>query len=474
MKRIKISQALMSSIMIALASFITQGINLITTPIFTRVMSVEEYGLVAQYNSWLNIITVFATLSLSAGVFQVAMSEFPNDRDRFTFSTMILSNISTVVVFVIVFAIERVKKGIFDLPVSLLILMFLYTLFSPAMSLWLSRQRYEYSYKKVFIISSLSAIASQLVSLICVLSFSQFNLGEVKLWSSGLVMILFSIGLYASMAIKVKFSFSLHYMKYALLFNLPLLIHYLAQYALRSTDKIMITSFWGVGATGIYSLGATIANIAIIAWSAIAASLTPYIYENLKTHNYKKINDAVLGGSLFFGVCCLIVAFIGPEVVYVLGSSKYMEGIYLIPPIAASCLLQAIYSHYASVAFYYHKRISTSVMTIVAAVINLGLNYVLIPRYGYVAAAYTTEIAYIIYTILHYLNYRRIVQTDRIYNDKAIWGMTVGITICCLGAALVYENPIIRYSVILIMFVVAFVFRKRILNIALLLTGKEK
>ena len=86
MKRSKINVGLKSSAVLLVATFITHAMSFITTPIFTRIMSVEEYGLVAQYNSWLKIITIFATLSLAAGVFQVAMNEFRDDRNRYTFS----------------------------------------------------------------------------------------------------------------------------------------------------------------------------------------------------------------------------------------------------------------------------------------------------------------------------------------------------------------------------------------------------
>ena len=460
-------KAVKASIVIFLASFISQGISFFTTPVFTRLMSIEEYGIIAQYNSWLSIITVFSTLSLSAGVFQVAMSEFEKDRDRFVFSTMVLSNVATLCIYAVIFIFINKFTVIFELPISLIVLMFLYDMFYPAMLMWLARERYEYNYVKVAVISIGAALVSQIISVVCVVLAKDTNLGIVKAWSSAIPLCIFSIALYIAMAKKSKFRVSGEYIKYALLFNLPLLIHYLAQYVLRSTDKIMITHYLGEGATGIYSLTTTIASISTLAWAAMNSSLTPTIYDNLKFKNYNVINKAVLAVTALFGLCCFCVALVGPEVVYILGSSKYSSGIYLIPPIAASCLLQAVYSNYSSIAFYYHKRLSTCIMTIIAAVLNIGFNYLLIPKFGFLGAAYATEIAYFVYTFLHFMNYKRIVGKEAVYNNKSIWGITIAISVLCLATVFLYPFPIVRWGTILVFGAIAIIQRKKILKLVL-------
>ena len=464
---------LKSSVVLFIASFVNSAINLVTIPIFTRIMTIEEYGVTAQYNSWLNIITVFATLSLSAGVFQVAMNEYQNDRDKFTFSAMILSNVCTCLVFAIIFSSVDYFSNLFHLDRKLLYLMFGYLLFYPAMSMWLSRYRYEYQYMKVALLSISSALFSQVLALLLVLFVKNQNLGIVKVFATQGSMILFSMYIYLSIAKKAKWKPNFDYIKFALTFNLPLLAHYLAQYALRSTDKIMITNFIGEGATGIYSLATTVANISMLAWTAMSASLTPYVYSHVKNKDYKSVNRIVIMVEILFAVCCIIVALIGPEIIVFLGSQKYMSGVLLIPPIAASSLLTAVYSFYSSIAFYYHKTVSTALMTIIAALINVALNYISIPKFGIVAAAYTTEIAYLVYTILHFINYRKIVKHDKIYNDNSIIGIAFITTILCIGSSVLYEFNNIRYCIILFLLIIAFLRRKKLKNLFILI-NKQK
>ena len=460
----RIPLSIKSSFAILISSFVTQAISFLTTPIFARLLSLDEFGLITQYNSWNSIISVFATLSLSAGVFQVAMNEYPNDRDKFTFSALILSNICTVFVYGIIFGFPSFFVSFFKLPISMIILMFAFTLFVPAMNMWIARQRYELNFKSVLLISVGTALLSQVVSIVTVSLKMGNHLGIVKAWSQGGVMIVVSIGLYFYIAKKAKFKPNPQYIKYAFVFNAPLLIHYLAQYALRSTDKIMITSFIGESATAVYGLGATVANIATLLWSAMAASLVPYIYDKLNKREFKSINKMVIIVEAVFGLGCIIVAIIGPEVIYILGSAKYKAGIPLIPPVAASSLLYAVYSFYSTIALYHHKRASTAVMTVIAAIINFGLNYVLIPKFGFVAAAYTTEAAYLVYTVLHFINYRRIVGKERIYNDGAIFGIVIITTLLCLTVGALYNYIYIRYGIVIVIIILLVIFRKFLLS----------
>lgn len=80
----KLSLPVKASLWYMLCSIFQKGISVLTTPIFTRIMTTEQYGLVTIYNSWESIITVFATLNFTAGVFNNAMIRYENDRDGYT------------------------------------------------------------------------------------------------------------------------------------------------------------------------------------------------------------------------------------------------------------------------------------------------------------------------------------------------------------------------------------------------------
>ncbi len=69
-----------------ICSFLQKGIQFITVPIFTRLLTKEQYGLYNVYNSWSQIVLIFASLNLFYGVFNNGMLKFETDRDRFVSS----------------------------------------------------------------------------------------------------------------------------------------------------------------------------------------------------------------------------------------------------------------------------------------------------------------------------------------------------------------------------------------------------
>ena len=63
-------------------------IDVLTTPVFTRILTAEQYGIYNVYNSWFQIIKIFFTLYLYSDVFNVGLVKFEKDRDRFISSTL--------------------------------------------------------------------------------------------------------------------------------------------------------------------------------------------------------------------------------------------------------------------------------------------------------------------------------------------------------------------------------------------------
>ena len=73
-----------ASIWFLVCSFFQKGISLITTPIFTRILTTEEYGQYNVFNSWLGIVAVFVSLNLYQGVYAQGLVRFTDDRKEFS------------------------------------------------------------------------------------------------------------------------------------------------------------------------------------------------------------------------------------------------------------------------------------------------------------------------------------------------------------------------------------------------------
>ena len=142
------------------ANLVLKGLSLISGPIFTRIMTSDQYGIVSTFTSWQGVLSAVITLNLSAGVFNNGMLDFKEDRDSFQFSLLAISTISSLLWFGLFLVLKNILLPFLALPELSVYLMLLYFLFVPAYLLWGGRQRYEYKYKALSIITILIAVIS--------------------------------------------------------------------------------------------------------------------------------------------------------------------------------------------------------------------------------------------------------------------------------------------------------------------------
>ena len=96
----KMTEASKASLFFAISSFLIKGISLVTTPIFTRIMETDQYGVVSTYNAWSLIIEVLAVIGLtSSGVINVGLNDYSEKRNEYLANVTIISNFFTVIIF---------------------------------------------------------------------------------------------------------------------------------------------------------------------------------------------------------------------------------------------------------------------------------------------------------------------------------------------------------------------------------------
>jgi O-antigen/teichoic acid export membrane protein len=173
---------------------------------------------------------------------------------------------------------------------------------------------------------------------------------------------------------------------------------------------------------------------------------------------------------VLFSVLCFAVVLIAPECMLILGGAKYKESIYVIPPLIAAVLFMEMYNLFSMIEFYYKKTVKIMFATLMAAVVNVVMNYFAIKQFGYIAAAYTTLICYIAYCIFHYLNMRSI-EPRKIYNIRFLTLYSIGYVVACLLCLLIYPYTVIRFILLGLIFIALLVNRKKIMK--LLRVGKD-
>ena len=456
-----------ASLWYMLCSVLQKGISVITTPIFTRILSTEQYGLVSIYSSWESIITVFATLNFTAGVYNNAMVKYEDDRDGYTSVMQTWTTIITLTLFAVYTLTRTFWNGVLELSTPLLIMMFIDIVFTAAMSFWSIRNRYEYKYLPVCVVTTLTTVLVPIVSVIMVYSTEKYK-AEARIFGMVIVHAIIYGFVYIVNLWNGKKLFKKEYVVYSTKFNLPLIPHYLSQNILNQADRIMINNMCSVAKAGIYSVAYNAGFMINIITLSINSSFVPYLYESMKKKKYKEIGKIALEIEIIVGLICFGFSLFAPEVIAILATDEYREAIWIIPPVAMSAMLNMMYSFFTNIEFYFEKNKFILASSVITALLNIAMNYVCIIFFGYIAAGYTTLACWIIYSGSQYLFMKKVCKENNVpnpYNGKAVWGIAgIFILLAILSEAL-FLTRLIRYIVIAIAFLV---------TAALLLKNKEK
>ncbi len=461
-----------SSIWYTICNFVQKGIAFFVVPIYTRVLTVDEYGEWSVFQSWRDILLIFASLYLFAGVYTKTLVDIQDDRDRYTSSMQGLGTLFTLAFFLIYFPFHDWFNGKIGLDTPCFILLFLYFLGFPAFSFWSTRLKVEYRYWPFVIMTIIMAAAIPTLSLLLL-----FNTDlRAKALIMGYLLVHCAVGLffYVYHFIKGKCFYNLKYWKYALKFNIPLIPHYLSIMVLGQADRIMIKHYKGDGDAGIYSFAYQIASAINMVISAIDSTRVPWTYEQLKDKNYPRIAKVSTLLLLMMAGVTLFAALVSPEIILI-GGKNYKPAVYVIPVVALGVYFTFCYSIFSTIQFYYGATKYVMVASVIGAVLNVVLNAIFIPKVGFIAAAYTTLICYMIFMLMHYLFSRKVLKeqqiTEKVFDYKLMFFISFITLVIGLGCMFTFKYPIIRIALILVIVIVAFINRKKMIQLIKSLKG---
>lgn len=433
---------------------VQKSINIVTTPVFTRKMTVEEYGQFNVFSSWQSIVTCIVTLELSAGIYVQGLVKFDENKKKFSAALQGMTFTLIVVWGVIFFAFSSFWNQLFSLSSMQIIFMLGIIWTNAVFAFWASEQRVCLNYIPLFIITCIASI-TQIVLCIILVTISADKV------TARIAGILFSnclcyMCLFLKQIYEGKTFFSKEIWCYALKLGIPLVPHYLSSLLLNSADRIMINDILGSQSAGIYSLAYTIARFGILFNTAVLQTINPWIYEKIKEKNFNIIKEIAHPALILIALVNLVFIFWAPEIVKLCAPLEYYDSIWVIPPIAMSVYFMFAYNLFSNIEFFYEKTGYISIATVVGAVINIILNHIFIRIFGYIAAGYTTLVCYILFVIMHYIFSRKICREKlegiNIYDIKKMIKISGCFILAGFIVMLTYNDCFMRYILFLIFF----------------------
>ena len=450
-----------------IATLFNRGISFLTVPIFTRLLSTSDYGIVTTYTSWVSVVAMIIGCSLHMGIRAAYIDFFDKVKEVtstvISFTLLIFSGI-TAVVCVGILCLH------IDVNLSLVLMCLIQGLFSAIITDYSMHLMMQYRYKLRTLLmigpNLLSAIAAIIV--IVFVMDSDLYLGRIYTYCGAYIV--FGLLVLFLCFKEYKPGMQKKYLKYTLSISAPLILHGIALDILSQSDRVMITWLADASQTGIYSLVYNFSMVSTVITTALDGLWIPWFTQKMKENSYSKINLFGKHYISFMTYVMVALILVAPELLKIFAPSSYWGGINIIPLIIIANYLIFLYTMYVNVEHFYKKTVYVSINTSIAAVTNIVLNYFLIPKWGYIAAAFTTLISYLLSFILHMFYSKKL--NKELFPIKLFLMPLLHIAVSVGIFYLFVDQWIIRWILTIFYIILVFIFERK--NIGKLFPGLAK
>ncbi|HEY3266708.1 MAG TPA: oligosaccharide flippase family protein [Armatimonadota bacterium] len=187
----------------------------------------------------------------------------------------------------------------------------------------------------------------------------------------------------------------------ALAYGLPMIGSEVSSVLVAYVDKFIIQSYRGVGAVGIYAAGYGIAEVLLIVLAfPIELAVTPHCFRLWEAEGEQRTAEFVSSATARYAITIFpilaLFASSAHAVVRIMAGSQYTGAVTVLPWALAGIGLWCGFYPLVGMGYFIRKQTAafTSILGL-SVLFNVGLNWVLVPRYGYMGAAYATFLTYL-------------------------------------------------------------------------------
>ncbi|MEM8497280.1 MAG: oligosaccharide flippase family protein [Pseudomonadota bacterium] len=412
----------------SLANLLVVLSGLISFPILTRSFSVEDYGTIS-------LINVFVTfwIAISKAGMQHAITRFYSEcreeaRLGNFFSTAILGlfaiSISVVVALVLAYLISESVNSYFNnslaMSIGLLLvlgcLVTVQSLSSGMLNIFLAMERSN-AYSALQVLAKYMVLVAIVITVLFIDAnieyfFMAMLVGELLAFV--FVVKVFSSESHSAVSIA---AFDAHLFKAMALYSLPMLGYEVTTIIHILADRLILDLLMGKTVVGLYSAAY---NVAEMFNTLIAVSLSVAVqpaYFKLWATSGKEATLYFLNRVVYFYILLIPavvwgVIAISEDLLVLLTTDKYIEGAVIFPFVVASGMINATALIYAAGIYIYKRTMQLFVPVLICSILNLVLNFLLIPEFGIRGAAGATLISMSLLGITMFLKGRATLRLD--------------------------------------------------------------
>lgn len=371
----------------------------ITLPIITKLLGVKSYGIWSQMSVTITLISIVALLGLPYTLIRFLAGE--NDKRKiqdgvWSVATIVFCCSLIIALLLIIFA-DPIAK-FFNCEKILIYLLAFIALFDYLSQVFYNAIR---AFQKIGVFSSFFTFQELgETALIIIFIYSGFGLtGTIAAVLITRFIICLGTGIYIISKIGLSTPRFLRIKEY-LSFGLPGVPDAISHWIIQSSDRYIIGFFLGTLFVGYYSpayvIGFFVINLLVSPFGFMLPAILSKYYDENKTDEVKTYLRYSLKYFLLFAIPAVFgLSVLSKQLLSIITTPEIANNAHLIMPLVAiSMIPMGINAIVVQIISITKKTKAGAVITIIAALLNLGLNFILIPKFGIMGAALTTFIAY--------------------------------------------------------------------------------
>ena len=386
-----------------LSIILLRGISIFTAPLFSRILGTGAYGVVSIYTIWVGVVAIVFPMQVH-GTLPTARVEFPEEKqDAYHSAIMTLAMLIFGAISLVVLLLINPISRAMQLDRILIPLILFQAFCNFCIQFINSKFVYEYRADYNCFISVTVAVLTLVLSLVFILNMPE-DLGH---YGRILAMVVTYgiVGLSACFYIlhRGKTFFNLEYWKFCLPLAVPMVFYNLSDLILGQSDRVMLQQMLDESTVGQYSLALSFGMIMFTIFMALNKCWCPFFFDDMKYGRRENVDRQAKNFLELFTVLSMGFVLLHREVYQVFASRDFWPGMVCIPIFVTGYYFNFLCTFPVNYEYYKKKTKAVAIVTLGASAINIGLNYVLILKFGILGAAIATTLSHGLQLTAHYV-----------------------------------------------------------------------
>lgn len=408
------SNLFQNTLIYTIGNLLSKIIGFLMLPVYTNYLTTSQFGRFDLLITAVTLMLPIVTLQISDAAYRYLVDEEDErEKEKVITNAFFGLLINVVVGFSIVMLILILTYQITYTKLELIC--FFLLAFSNLLFVFLQQVIRGLKSNKEFALSGIiNALLLALLSILFLvfmdLEYIGLLIANILAYFMAVAYILFKINIFKYVKFKL---FNARLYKILILYSIPLIPNLISWWAINFSDRMLISYYLGVDQNGIYAIANRFSTILFFMTTVFNLAWQESAILSFKDSNKDKYYTLVFSKYLrfLFTTILILISGIGIAVPLILNES-YQEAQYIVPFLFYGVVFSAFSSFYGT-GFQSSKNTNEAVVSSLAAgIINIGLNILLLPRIGVLAAGISTLIAFFIMWLI------RVYQTKKYFNIK--------------------------------------------------------